>query len=139
MLLKTRQISIQLVQLCWRFLEIHLHKISMLVLFIVALSEISAGYCVLLSVTLLTIPLPYFSPLLYPLLTFYIGVLATLKTIYQFPIVSTDMFNLTRLNATDDNDTQCYKPLVSVLAMWCIYLYLTVHPDDYKDQCYTQR
>lgn len=111
--LKTKQVSLELIHLFWRFLELHLHKISMLVLFGVILSEVSAGYWVLLALSLFTIPLPYFSPIFYPLLTIYISLVATLKTIYQFPIVKPDMFNLTRFNATGD-DAQCYEPLVSI-------------------------
>lgn len=113
LLLKTKQIVLYLVQLSWRFLELHLHKISMLVLFAVSLSEVSAGYWILLAVSLLAVPLPYISPLLYPLITTYIGLLATLKTIYQFPIINADMFNLTRINETEADETQCYEPLVS--------------------------
>lgn len=86
----------------------------MLVLFAVSLSEVSAGYWILLAVSLLAVPLPHFGPLLYPLITTYVGVLATLKTIYQFPIIDMDMFNLTRLNKTETDETQCYQPLVSV-------------------------
>lgn len=135
LLLKTKQIFLQLVQLSWRFLELHLHKISMLVLFAVSLSEVSAGYWVLLAVSLLAVPLPSFSPLLYPLITTYVGLLATLKTIYQFPIISMDMFNLTRLNETGTNETQCYD-LVSImvhaqnsaLISQCFLSYRTLHP-----------
>ena len=116
LLLKTKQIVLQLVLLCWRFLELHLHKIAMLILFVVSMSEVSAGYWVLLAVSLLAIPLPYFSPLLYPLLTLYLGLLVTLKTIYQFPIVSTNSFNLTDFNSSDKPDEQCYEPLVSLAA-----------------------
>ena len=119
MVLKTKQFSLQLVQLFWRFLELHLHKISMLVLFGVTLSEVSAGYWVLLALSLFTVPLPYFSPIFYPLLTIYISLVSTLKTIYQFPIVKPDMFNLTSFNATGD-DAQCYEPLVSY---HCIHIH----------------
>ena len=128
LLLKTKQVSLKLIQLFWRFLELHLHKISMLVLFGVALSEVSAGYWVLLAVALLTIPLPYFNPIFYPLLTIYIGLVATLKTIYQFPIVKPDMFNLTNFNATDD-DAQCYEPLVSCHCINNIHIILCQPPD----------
>lgn len=137
-LLKTKLIFLYLVQLSWRFLELHLHKISMLVLFAVSLSEVSAGYWILLAVSLLAVPLPYFSPLLYPLITTYIGLLATLKTIYQFPIINTDMFNLTRINETETDETQCYEPLVSVTihcsepcSAWfhtAVFLIRTPHP-----------
>jgi hypothetical protein len=106
--LKTEQIVLQMVQLSWRFFELHLHKMSMLVLFVVALSEISAGYWVLLAISLFSIPLPYFSPVLYPLLTIYIGVISVVKTIYQFPVLHPDKFNLTSFNSSDD---QCSELL----------------------------
>lgn len=95
-------------------MELHLHKISMLVLFVVVLSEVSAGYWVLLTLSVLAIPLPYFSRIFYPLLTIYIGLLSVLKTIYQFPIIKPDMFNLTNVNDTGV-ESHCYEPLVSCI------------------------
>ena len=123
LLLKTKQIVWQLIQLFWRFLELHLHKISMLVIFVVVVSEVSAGYWVLLIVALLAIPLPYISPILYPLLTSYVGILSVVKTVYQFPIIKPDMFNLTTYNSTDDN-TQCYEPLVCMYKCIRTYMYM---------------
>ncbi|CAI8013642.1 Piezo-type mechanosensitive ion channel component 1 [Geodia barretti] len=103
---KSKQIMCQIVQISWRFLELHLHKFSMVVLFWVVLSEVSAGYWVLLGVSLMVIPLPYFNKIMYPLLTLYIGLLLVIKTTYQYPIVAQYMFNLTTLNGTDDGG-QC--------------------------------
>ena len=107
LLLKTKQILLGVIQLSWRFLELHLDKIVMIVLFTVVLSEVSAGYWVVLMLSVITIPFPYFSPILYPIITVYIGLISVLKTIYQFPMVNFDMFNLTTINKTE-NDTQCY-------------------------------
>ena len=111
---KSKQIMCQIVQISWRFLELHLHKFSMVVLFWVVLSEVSAGYWVLLGVSLMVIPLPYFNKIMYPLLTLYIGLLLVIKTTYQYPIVAQYMFNLTTLNGTDDGG-QCSGILVSTL------------------------
>ena len=120
--------SCQIVQISWRFLELHLHKFSMLVLFWVVLSEVSAGYWVLLSVSLVVIPLPYFNKIIYPLLTLYVGLLLVIKTTYQFPIVAQYMFNLTTFNGTDDGG-QCsdtlvskYTVLLSAFMAWCMVL-----------------
>lgn len=109
LLLKSRQIIVELVHTSWRFLELHVHKMAMLVLFTVALSEISASYWVLLGLLLLVTLLPYFNPILYPLLTLYLGLVATVKTIYQFPIIQKDQFNI-----SDDSNDTCYWTLVSI-------------------------
>ena len=93
---KTKQIVVDLVHLLWRFLELHMHKITMLVLFVVALSEISAGYWILLLMLLIAIPLPYLNPLMYPVVTLYLGLLTTLKMIYQLPFIQQGAFDFNR-------------------------------------------
>ena len=108
-LLKTKQTIVELGHTFWRFLELHVHKIAMFVLFAVALFEISAGYWLLLILSLLATALPFLIPVFYPLLTFYLGLLTILKTIYQLPIIQTGKFNLTN----DSNET-CYWTPVSV-------------------------
>ena len=108
-LLKTKQIVVELGHIFWRFLELHVHKIAMLVLFAVALFEVSAGYWVLLILSLLATSLPFCIPVFYPLLTLYLGLLTILKTIYQLPIIHTGKFNL-----TDDSNGTCYWTPVSV-------------------------
>ena len=92
--LKTKQIITYLVNLFWRFLELHLHKIITLVLFTVAISQVSAVYWVLLAVLLLVIPFPILNPLTYPLLTLYLGTVTTVKMIYQLPLIDRDDFEL---------------------------------------------
>lgn len=93
---KTKQIVVDLIHLIWRFLELHMHKITTLVLFAVALSEISAGYWILLVMVLITIPLPYLNPLMYPVVTLYLGLLTTLKMVYQVPIIQQRYFDFNR-------------------------------------------
>ena len=89
----------------------------MLLLFVVVLSEVSAGYWVLLIASLIIIPLPYFNIFLYPLLTVYIGLLLVLKTIYQFPIVNPNKFNLTTFNGSNDGG-QCSETLVRFYSVY---------------------
>lgn len=72
----------------WRFLELHLHKIVAVVLFATSVSQISAAYFVLLVLILIVVPLPYFNPLLYPVITVYLGLLSTTKMIFNLPIMS---------------------------------------------------
>lgn len=85
---KTRQTIVNLNITLWRFLELHLHKIAALVLFATSLSQISAAYWVLLVLVLVMLPLPYLSPLIYPMITLYLGVLSTAKIVYNLPIMS---------------------------------------------------
>lgn len=130
LLLKAKQSVIQLVQLVWRFMELNVHKITMLVLFVVVLSEVSAGYAILLIISVLALPLQRFSHVLYPLLTIYIGLLSVLKTIYQFPIINAEMFNLTNYNDSGA-ESNCYEPLVSYICMYrheqqCVILFARV-------------
>ena len=108
---KTKEIIVALVYLIWRFLELHMHKIATLVLFAVALSEISAGYWILLLLLLITIPLPYLNPLLYPLVTLYLGLLTTVKMIYQVPIVQQKYFDF---NSSDCRVRQVFALLPTV-------------------------
>ena len=95
LLLKIRQLLVDLLHLIWRFLELHMHKIVSLVLFAVVLSQISAAYLVLLFTLLFVVPLPYLNPLTFPLMTLYLGAFTTIRMIYQLPIIKTSDFNLT--------------------------------------------
>ena len=95
LLLKIRQLLVDLLHLLWRFLELHTHKIVSLVLFAVVLSQISAAYLVLLFTLLFVVPLPYLNPLTFPLMTLYLGAFTTIRMIYQLPIIKTSDFNLT--------------------------------------------
>ena len=93
-LLKIRQVLVDLFYLMWRFLELHSHKIVSLILFVVVLSQISAAYWILLATLLVVVPLPYLNPLTFPLMTIYLGVFTTLRMIYQLPIFKTKYFDL---------------------------------------------
>ena len=95
LLLKIRQLLVDLLHLIWRFLELHMHKIVSLVLFAVVLSQISAAYLVLLFTLLFVVPLPYLNPLTFPLMTLYLGAFTTIRMVYQLPIIKTSDFNLT--------------------------------------------
>lgn len=92
---KSRQVFMNLFNLFWRFLELHLHKIIALVLFSSTLTQISAIYWLLLLITMIILPLPYFNPLSYPLLTLYLGVVSTVKMLYQVPLIQEHYLNFT--------------------------------------------
>lgn len=78
---------LELIAFTWRFLELHLHKLIVILLFSISLSQISFLYWLLLLLVLVMVPLPYVNPLTFPLMTLYLGVITTVKTIYQFPII----------------------------------------------------
>ncbi len=105
---KTRQIIVNLNIIFWRFMELHLHKIAVLVLFATSVSQISAVYWILLVLILIVLPLPYFNPLTYPIITLYLGLLCTAKMVYNFPIM-----NQYYLNFTNSSTRQCesYVPV----------------------------
>ena len=84
---KTRQILVELLDLTWRFLELHLHKVVGLTLFATCLFEISALYWVLLALLLLLFPLSVLNFLTYPLITLYLGALSISKMVYQTPLI----------------------------------------------------
>lgn len=103
---KTRQIIVNLNSILWRFLELHLHKIAALVLFATSLSQISAAYWVLLVLVLFMLPLPYLNPLIYPMITLYLGVLSTAKMVYNLPIMSDFYLNF--------SSTHYCEPIIDV-------------------------
>ena len=92
---KTRQVIVDLYTVIWRFLELHLHKIVALVLFATSVSQINAAYWVLLVLVLIVVPLPYLNPVLYPLITLYLGLLSTTKMVYNLPIMRNYYLNFT--------------------------------------------
>ncbi|KAL5467471.1 hypothetical protein EMCRGX_G031697 [Ephydatia muelleri] len=92
---RLRQLTVSLIYLVWRFLALHTHKGAMLTLFIVSLSQVSAAYLVLLLMAVLATPLPKIHRVLYPVITFYLGLVATAKMAYQAPLLGTHYFNLT--------------------------------------------
>ena len=105
---KTRQIIIDLNNIFWRFMELHLHKIAVLVLFATSLSQISAAYWILLVLVLLVVPLPYFNTITYPIITLYLGLLCTTKMVYNFPVMSQYYLNFT------NSSTRPCDPIVEV-------------------------
>ena len=104
-----------LVRLVWRFLALHAHKVAMLTLFIVSLSQISAAYLVLLLMAVVASPLPKFYRVLYPVISLYLGLVAMVKMIYQVPLLSAQYFNLTTICDVNILPTcfsvQCTHPL----------------------------
>lgn len=108
---KTRQIVVEVNYLIWRFLELHLHKIVSLVLFATTLSQISAAYWVLLVLILIVLPIPYFNPLMYPVITLYLGILSSTKLIYNLPIMSQYYLNFSSTRRCEPIiDVGCFLP-----------------------------
>ena len=93
-IVKTRQVTVAVINLIWRFMELHIHKATCLFLFAVAISQVSAAYWILMALLLVVVPLPYLNPLTYPLLTLYLGVVTTIKMIYQLPIIERSDFDI---------------------------------------------
>ena len=91
-LIKLRQFIILVWHLLWRFFEIHTSKLVVVAIFAYGLYELSATYFFVIVVVVVITPLPFLNPILYPLLTIYLGILSIGKYTYQFPIVS--VFNV---------------------------------------------
>ena len=100
---RLRQLTVSIIYLVWRFLALHTHKVAMLTLFIVSLSQVSAVYLVLLLMAMLATPLPKIHRVMYPVITFYLGLVATVKMVYQAPLLGSQHFNLT----TSCNVSRC--------------------------------
>ena len=94
LVVRLRQLTVSIIYLTWRFLALHTHKVAMLTLFIVSLSQVSAAYLVLLIMAVLATPLPKVHRVIYPVITFYLGLIATVKMAYQAPLLGTQYLNL---------------------------------------------
>ena len=117
---KTRQIIVDLNTIFWRFMELHLHKIVVLVLFATSVSQINAAYWVLLVLALIVVPLPYFNTLTYPIITLYLGLLCTAKMVYNLPVMSQYYLNFT------ESPRQC-EPIVNVSCCDVYYNIMCIH------------
>ena len=82
------------IELCWRFLEIYLDKIIMIITFVLVIQEISASQVITLFILLCPIVGLKAKHLWYPLLTLYVGVLIVLKMLYQVQMVNPNTFDL---------------------------------------------
>lgn len=92
---KIRELIIDMYNVSWRFLELHMQKVVGLTIFAVCISQISALYWILLLSLILTLPVPVFSPMTYPLLTLYLGAMSISKMIYQTPLIKESHLNFT--------------------------------------------
>lgn len=89
-----RRVTLYLLELFWRFLELYLHKIVCLLLFATAISQISVAYWALLVFMLvLVVPFPYINPLTFPIVTLYLGLLSIVKMVYQLPVIMEGRFD----------------------------------------------
>ncbi len=84
---KTRQLLVQLLNLLWRFLELHLHKVVGLTIFAASITQVSVIYWFLLLFLLLALPVPVMNFLTYPLLTLFLGAVSISKMVYQTPLI----------------------------------------------------
>lgn len=87
LLIKLRYFVTALWHLLWRFAELHLHKMVILSLFIVAQYEVSLSYLVVVCFIFLATPLQLFNTVSYPIMTLYLGVLALGKFLFQLSVV----------------------------------------------------
>ncbi len=101
---KSRQLLVALVDLFWRLLELHLHKVVGLTVFAVCLTQLSALYWLLLLLLLLSFPMPVLNFLTYPLLTALLGAMSLTKMIYQAPLIKERYLNFVSVEKSCDAD-----------------------------------
>ena len=89
---KSRTLLLELISLTWRFLDIHLHKIIVFLLFVMSLSQISIAYWVVMLLLVFIVPLPYVNKVMFPLVTLFLGAITVVKSVFQFPIISETYF-----------------------------------------------
>ena len=82
-------------EFCWRFLEIYLDKIIVIVTFVLVLQQVSSTHVITLFILLCPIVGLKAKYMWYPLLTLYVGTLIMLKMLYQVQMVETHTFDLT--------------------------------------------
>lgn len=82
-------------EFCWRFLEIYLDKVIMIVTFVLVLQQVSSTHVITLFILLCPIVGLKAKDMCYPLLTLYVGTLVMLKMLYQVQMVEPDTFDLT--------------------------------------------
>ena len=81
-------------EFCWRFLEIYMDKIIMIIAFVLVIQQVSSTHVITLFILLCPIVALRAKHLWYPLLTLYIAALIMLKMIYQVRMVEPDSFDL---------------------------------------------
>ena len=102
-------------EFCWRFLEIYLDKIIMIIAFVLVIQQVSSTHAITLFILLCPIVALRAKYLWYPLLTLYVATLIVLKMIYQVRMVEPDSFDLS------DNCTVCVE-----LYYTCVCNYTTI-------------
>ena len=81
-------------EFCWRFLEIYMDKIIMIIAFVLVIQQVSSTHVITLFILLCPIVALRAKHLWYPFLTLYIATLIMLKMIYQVRMVEPDSFDL---------------------------------------------
>ena len=82
------------IEYCWRFLEIYLDKIIMIIAFVLVIQQVSSTHVITLFILLCPIAALKAKYLWYPLLTLYVATLIMLKMLYQVQMVEPDSFDL---------------------------------------------
>ena len=82
------------IEFCWRFLEIYLDKIIMIIAFVLVIQQISSTHAITLFILLCPIAALKAKYFWYPLLTLYVATLIMLKMLYQVRMVEPDSFDL---------------------------------------------
>ncbi len=113
---KTRQLLVQLLNLLWRFLELHLHKVVGLTIFAASITQVSVMYWFLLLFLLLVLPVPVMNFLTYPLLTLFLGAVSISKMVYQTPLIK-----VSYLDFVDEENACAAESVVRVMLTSCMY------------------
>ena len=92
---KSKKYISKFTEFCWRFLEVYMDKVIVIVTFVLVLQQVSSTHAITLFILLFSILGMRAKYMWYPILTFYIGTLIMLKMIYQVRMVESDTFDLT--------------------------------------------
>lgn len=82
------------IEFFWRFLEIYLDKVIMIIAFVLVIQQVSSTHVITLFILLCPIAALKAKYLWYPLLTLYVATLIMLKMLYQVQMVEPDSFDL---------------------------------------------
>ena len=92
---KSKKYVVIFTEFCWRFLEIYLDYIIVVVTFLLILQQVSSTHVITLFILLCPLVGLKARHMWYPLLTLYISTLIILKMIYQVTMVEPHSFDLT--------------------------------------------
>ena len=99
-LVKLRQLIVALWHIFWRFSELHTHKCIVISVFAFGFYEASLSYLILIICIVFTTPFQFLNPIVYPVVTIYLGVLSIAKFLFQLEVVSSFSFNIKNCNVS---------------------------------------